>query len=66
MRTVAVSLAIAVVPGFAWWLVLQVVSNPDEGANIGGGIVGLVIVLVSLVVAVGFLGTALIKRDEQQ
>ena len=58
-----VTAAIALGPGFAWWLVLQFISDPDEGANIGGGIVGLGIIAVSWIIAIGFLGSAQMRRD---
>ena len=64
-RIASITAAIALVPGFVWWLVLQVVSDPDEGANIGGGIVGLGIVAVSWIVAIGFLCTALSRRGRE-
>ena len=58
-----VTAAIALGPGFAWWLVLQFISDSDEGADIGGGIVGLGIIAVSWIIAIGFLGSALMRRD---
>ena len=64
-RIASITAAIALVPPFIWWLVLQVVTDADEGANIGGGIVGLGIIAVSWIAAVGFLGTAPTRRDEQ-
>ena len=61
-RVALVTAAIALAPGCAWWLVLQFVTDPDEGANIGGGIVGLVIIALSWIIAIAFLGSALVRR----
>ena len=64
-RLALVTGSIAVVPTFLWWLVLQVTSDPDEGANIGGGLIGLGILVVSAIAAVGYLGARLARRGEE-
>lgn len=59
-RVALVGAAIAMVPAFLWWLLLSAVSDPDEGANIGGGIVGVLVIATSSVAALAFFGRELV------
>lgn len=59
-RVALVGAAIAMVPAFLWWLLLSAVSDPDEGANIGGGIVGVLVIATSSVAALAFVGRELV------
>ncbi len=61
-RILWLALAIAILPPVAWWVITVAITDPDEGANIGAGLVGLVIVALSFSAAVGFLITAIAKR----
>lgn len=62
-RIALIGAAIAMVPAFLWWLLLLAVSDPDEGANIGGGVVGLVIIAASWIAALAFVGSELVGRS---
>lgn len=57
-----VTAAIAVLPGAAWWFVAFLFTDPDEGANIGAGLVLLAILPLSWLVAVVFLVVAFVRR----
>jgi threonine/homoserine/homoserine lactone efflux protein len=61
-RIIGLTVVIAIGPSVLWWLALVIFSDPDEGANIGGGIVGLILLLVSWVLAAAFGCTALLRR----
>jgi hypothetical protein len=65
-RIALVGAAIAMVPAFVWWLLLLAVSDSDEGANIGGGIAGLVVIAASWVAAVAFVGLELVRRSRKR
>jgi len=53
------------VPTFVWWLLLLATSDPDEGANIGGGIAGLAIA-ASWFAAVAFVGLELARQSRKR
>ena len=59
------ALAIAILPPVAWWVITLAITDPEEGANIGAGLVGLVIIALSFSPAVGFLTTAIAKRRKR-
>ncbi len=61
-RILWLALAIAILPPVAWWVGNLTITDPDEGANIGAGVVGLMIIALSFSAAVGFLITAIAKR----
>ncbi len=60
------TILIALVPPSVWWVVMQLISDPDEGANIGGGLIGLGILVLSVLGAIGFLGARLAERDSRR
>lgn len=65
-RIAVVGAAIAIVPAVLWWLLLLAVSDPDEGANIGGGIVGVVVIAASWIAALAFVGRELVGRSRRR
>ena len=65
-RIAAITAAIAIVPGLVWLLLLAVITDPDEGANIGGGFIGLGVIMGSWVAAVVFLGAALVQKYQER
>lgn len=52
---------IAVGPAFLVWLIILLTSDPDEGANIGGGLIGLAVLAISIVVATVFVAWHIIR-----
>ena len=43
LRTAGTAILIAFGPMFVVWIIILLTSDPDEGANIGGGLVGLAV-----------------------
>ncbi|HSH59931.1 MAG TPA: hypothetical protein VK988_09885 [Acidimicrobiales bacterium] len=61
-RLLVITVAIAVLPGFICWLVVLLMSDPAEGANIGGGLTVLGVIGASWILAALFLVGAAVSR----
>lgn len=49
-------------PTFAVSVVIILTTDPDEGANIGGGLIALLTLALSFVAAAAFLGVNIVRR----
>lgn len=55
------ALLIAVGPAFLVWIGILLTTDPDEGANIGGGLIGLAVLAISIVAAIVFVGWHVVR-----
>jgi hypothetical protein len=55
------ALLIAIGPACVVWLIIVFTSDPDEGANIGGGLIGLAALVLGVAAAIVFLVYSLVR-----
>ena len=65
-RIISITALVALGPALTWWVLVVIFSQPDEGANIGAGIVGLGVLMLSWVSALVFAVVALLRRKRRQ
>ncbi len=61
LRIAGTAILIAFGPIFVVWIIILLTSDPDEGANIGGGLVGLAVLSISIVMAIIFVAWHILR-----